>query len=88
MPMESFSVRANVRHSTSDWNAIDWKQAHRIVRNLRQRIFKAAAAGDLKRVGSLHYYCHMQKTAWDRRARLLPGRSGGPKDTLLEPDAW
>lgn len=53
MPMEFSSVRANVRHSTTDWNAIDWKQSHRIVRNLRQRIFKAAAAGDLKRVGSL-----------------------------------
>ncbi len=78
MPMEPSSVRAEVRHSTTDWNAIDWKQAHRIVRNLRQRIFKAAA----------HYYCHMQKTARDRRARLLPGRSSGPTDTLLEPDAW
>ena len=77
MPMEQPSVRANVKHSTTDWNAIDWKQAHRIVRNLRQRIFKAAAA-----------YCHMQKTARDRRARLLPGRSSGPRDTLLEPDAW
>lgn len=37
----------------TDWNAIDWRKADRIVRNLRQRIFRAAQANDLRRVRSL-----------------------------------
>ena len=37
----------------TDWNAINWRKADRIVRNLRQRIFRAAQANDLRRVRSL-----------------------------------
>ncbi|MCP3683682.1 MAG: group II intron reverse transcriptase/maturase, partial [bacterium] len=44
---------ANVSYRTTDWNRIDWKKVNRVVRNLRQRIFKAAAQGDFKRVKSL-----------------------------------
>ncbi len=44
---------ANVNYRTTDWNTINWKKVNRVVRNLRQRIFKAAAQGDLKRVRSL-----------------------------------
>ncbi len=44
---------ANVNYRTTDWNSINWKNVNRSVRNLRQRIFKAAANGDLKRVKSL-----------------------------------
>lgn len=36
-----------------DWHAIDWKQVCRTVKNLRQRIFRASRAGDLKKVRSL-----------------------------------
>ena len=32
---------ANGTTGHSDWNATDWKRTNRIVRNLRQRIFKA-----------------------------------------------
>src|SRR5690242_13466416 len=39
--------------SGTDWNAINWRKANRIVRNLRQRIFRAAQAKDLRRVHSL-----------------------------------
>lgn len=35
------------------WHAIDWKPVYRIVKNLRQRIFRASRAGDLKKVRSL-----------------------------------
>jgi RNA-directed DNA polymerase len=35
------------------WDAIDWRRADRIVRNLRHRIFRAAQANDLRRVRSL-----------------------------------
>jgi RNA-directed DNA polymerase len=37
----------------TDWDAIDWRQADRIVRNLRCRIFRAAQANDLRKVRSL-----------------------------------
>jgi RNA-directed DNA polymerase len=36
-----------------DWNAIDWKRVYRIVKNLRQRIFRASRAGDRRKVRSL-----------------------------------
>src|SRR5690349_1613435 len=35
------------------WQAIDWRKAQRIVRNLRQRIFRATQAGDWRKVRSL-----------------------------------
>jgi len=35
------------------WDAVDWRQAEDDVRRLRQRIFTASKAGDLKRVRSL-----------------------------------
>ena len=37
----------------TDWNAINWRKADRMVRNLRQRIFRAAQANDLRKVRSL-----------------------------------
>src|SRR5271163_2924627 len=36
-----------------DWDAVDWRQAEEDVRRLRQRIFAASQAGDLKKVRSL-----------------------------------
>ncbi|MFF7603503.1 reverse transcriptase N-terminal domain-containing protein [Streptomyces mirabilis] len=33
-----------------DWHAIDWDAAEESIRRLRQRIFAASQAGDLKRV--------------------------------------
>jgi len=36
-----------------DWDAVDWRAEEKTVRRLRQRIFKAAQAGDLKRVRNL-----------------------------------
>jgi RNA-directed DNA polymerase len=35
------------------WDAIDWRKADRIVRNLRHRIFRATQANDLRKVRSL-----------------------------------
>jgi RNA-directed DNA polymerase len=37
----------------TDWDAIDWRKADRIVRNLRCRIFRAAQVNDLRKVRSL-----------------------------------
>ena len=36
-----------------DWDAVDWRQVEDGVRRLRQRIFAASQAGDLKKVRSL-----------------------------------
>src|SRR5262245_59738534 len=37
----------------TDWDAIDWRKADRLVRNLRHRIFRATQANDLSKVRSL-----------------------------------
>jgi len=44
---------ANGPEKRCEWNAIDWKQANRLVRNLRQRIFRATEQGDWRKVKSL-----------------------------------
>jgi N-terminal domain of reverse transcriptase len=36
-----------------DWDAVDWRAAEDRVRRLRQRIFAATRAGDLKKVRNL-----------------------------------
>ena len=36
-----------------DWDAVDWRQVEDDVRRLRQRIFTATQAGDLKKVRNL-----------------------------------
>jgi RNA-directed DNA polymerase len=36
-----------------DWHAVDWRAVEASVRRLRQRIFTASMAGDLKKVRSL-----------------------------------
>src|SRR5579862_1150528 len=44
---------ANVTERPTDWKSIDWKKSNRQVRNLRQRIFRASQAGDMKKARSL-----------------------------------
>jgi RNA-directed DNA polymerase len=39
--------------ATLDWRQIDWRAAEENVRRLRQRIFTASKAGDLRRVRRL-----------------------------------
>ena len=45
------SVNGSERQT--DWNAVNWRRANQIVRNLRQRIFRASKEGDFKKVASL-----------------------------------
>jgi RNA-directed DNA polymerase len=47
------SSYANVTERRTDWNSVNWRKANRIVRNLRQRIFRASTEGNLKKVRSL-----------------------------------
>src|SRR6478735_7364597 len=51
--MQAHTSFANGTEKQTDWNAIDWRKANRTVRNLRQRIFRAAQEGNLKKVRSL-----------------------------------
>src|SRR5256885_14024472 len=46
-------LSANGTEKQTDWNAIDWRKANRIVRNLRHRIFRATQEGNFKKVHSL-----------------------------------
>ena len=50
-----------------DWEAVDWLRVEDDVRRLRQRIFTASKAGDLKKVRSL------QKLMLRSRANALLG---------------
>ena len=44
---------ANRPEGQTDWNCVNWRKTNRIVRNLRQRIFRATTEGNLKKVRSL-----------------------------------
>src|SRR5205823_5702318 len=43
----------NGTNRSTDWKSVNWRKANRQVRNLRQRIFKAAQAEDWNKVRSL-----------------------------------
>jgi RNA-directed DNA polymerase len=43
----------SVTIENNDWHDVNWRKANRIVRQLRQRIFKATQNGDIKKVRSL-----------------------------------
>src|SRR6202030_3318513 len=45
--------RANGPKGRTVWDHVDWREANRIVTNLRQRIFRAARANDQRKVRSL-----------------------------------
>src|SRR5258708_16138404 len=47
------TLSANGTEKQTDWNTVNWRKANRFVRNLRQRIFRAAHEGNLKKVRSL-----------------------------------
>jgi RNA-directed DNA polymerase len=44
---------ANVTQRTTDWLSVHWRKANRVVRNLRQRIFKATRRQDWSQVRNL-----------------------------------
>src|SRR5580704_9273724 len=50
--MQSESL-ANGPKGRTVWDLVDWREANRIVTNLRQRIFRAARANDHRKVRSL-----------------------------------
>jgi RNA-directed DNA polymerase len=44
---------ANVTQRATVWQSVNWRKAHRVVRNLRQRIFQATRQFDWRRVRNL-----------------------------------
>lgn len=44
---------ASVTERTTEWNSVNWRKAYAVVRNLRQRIFRATKEGNLKKVRGL-----------------------------------
>jgi hypothetical protein len=75
------------KHPATNWNAIDWHQQERRVRNLRQRIFRATQAGEWKRVRSLQKLMlrsHANRLVSVRRAaQLNQGKRTPGVDKLL-----
>lgn len=47
------TTTANGPDRQTDWDCVDWRKANRIVRNLRQRIFRASREGKHRTVQSL-----------------------------------
>ncbi|MBE9141529.1 group II intron reverse transcriptase/maturase, partial [Nodosilinea sp. LEGE 07088] len=44
---------ANVTQRTTEWLSVHWRKAHRVVKNLRQRIYRATRCEDWSRVRNL-----------------------------------
>jgi len=67
-----------------DWEAVDWRQVEDDVGRLRQRIFTASKAGDLKKVRNLQKLTAPRGAlSYPRRSREeLEGRSLGPMANL------
>jgi RNA-directed DNA polymerase len=56
--------RSNGPQGTTDWQAIDWRKAHRLIKNLRRRIFRATREGNLAKVRSLQ---KLMLRSWSNR---------------------
>lgn len=72
----------NVTSRTTDWRTTNWRKANRIVRNLRQRIFKAAQNGNprkIRRLQKLMMKCYsnillaVRRVTQSNRGRNTPG---------------
>jgi RNA-directed DNA polymerase len=78
---------ANGTETQTDWNAVNWQKTHRIVRNLRQRIFRATQEGNLKKVRSLQKLmlkCHSNRLVSVRRVtQISTGRKTPGMDKLV-----
>jgi len=62
-----------------DWDAIDWRTAEDDVRRLRQRIFTASQAGDLKRVRNLQKLMLRSRANTLLSVRRVTERNAGRK---------
>ncbi|MEG3900347.1 MULTISPECIES: group II intron reverse transcriptase/maturase [unclassified Microcoleus] len=51
--MVSITTTNGLRKRLEDWNQISWRKVNKLVRNLRQRIFRARKLGDFRKLRSL-----------------------------------
>lgn len=51
--MQSSLTTNGLKRRLEDWNQINWKKVNKLVRNLRQRIFRARRLGDFRKLRSL-----------------------------------
>ena len=77
----------NVSKRTTNWNSVNWKNANRVVRRLRQRIFKATRDCNWKRVRNLQKLLMRSHSnivlAVRRVTQLNHGRKTAGVDKLL-----
>ncbi len=76
------SLSANGTEKQTDWDAIDWGKANRIVRNLRHRIFRAQHLGNFKKVHSLQKLmmtCYSNRLVSVRRVAQVTLSSTAPR---------
>ena len=74
---------ANGPKGRTIWALVAWREAGESVTSLRQRIFKAARANDLRKARSLqkvHLFCHQQET----RRQFREGKDSPPADDLQD----
>ena len=63
----------------AEWSAIDWQTIEQDVRRLRQRIFTATQAGDLKRVRNLQKLMLRSRSNTLVSVRRVTERNAGRK---------
>lgn len=51
--MVSNTTTNGLKRRLEDWNQINWRKVNKLVRNLRQRIFRARKLGDFRKLRSL-----------------------------------
>lgn len=73
---------ANVTKRTTSWQNANWRKAHAMVRNLRQRIFRATNEGNHKKVRSLqklmlrsysNILISVRKVTQENKGKYTPG---------------
>src|SRR5680860_444406 len=67
-----------------DWYAVDWRTAEDDVRRLRQRIFTASQAGDLKRVRNLQKLMLRSRTNTLLSVRRVTEQNAGRKTAGID----
>lgn len=70
---------ANRTKEQTDWNAVNWKQAEKSVRNLRERIFRAASRGDHRQVRNLQKLMLKSKANTLMSVRRVTQQNAGKK---------
>jgi len=53
MQTQATELVTGTERPPTDWQSVDWRKANRVVRNLRQRIFRATQEGEWNKVRSL-----------------------------------